>query len=394
VTPPTREDPPSEALPPPSGPAGRIVGRWRAHPVDGGPTTRAVLRIIAIVLSVTLLLWLLWLSRSIVVWVGIAALLACAINPLVGLLQGRGRMPRWAAILVVYVIGLGVATGVAFTFVPPLITAAQNLAEDVPGYVDEISNARFVERLDEEYDILRKIEDGLTGALGDIAGPGTAVDLAQNVLNGLIALISIAVICFLLSLNGPRLRQWWIDQAANGEQRERILRLTDRMYRVVAGYVVGVVLVGVCGAVAVYVFLTIAGVPYAVLLSAWVALAALVPMVGATIGGVPYIAVAFFQGWPTGVAAIVFLLVYQQVENNLIQPAIHRRTVQLNALWIILAVLVGAQVLGILGALVAIPVAGIIQVLVQEWWAVRRGVPPPEGGEDSLAEAAEAAPTG
>ena len=106
----------------------------------------------------------------------------------------------------------------------------------------------------------------------------------------------------------------------------------------------------------------------------------------------PYIAVAFFQGWPTGVAAIVFLLVYQQVENNLIQPAIHRRTVQLNALWIILAVLVGAQVLGILGALVAIPVAGIIQVLVQEWWAVRKGMPPPEGDEDTVEEAARGAP--
>ena len=391
MTTPIREDPPSEALPPPSGPAGRIVGRWRANPADGGPTTRAVLRITVILLSVTLLLWLLWLSRSIVVWVGIAALLACAINPLVGLLQKRARMPRWAAILVVYVIGLGVATGVAFTFVPPLITAAQNLAEDVPGYVDEISQARFVERLDEEYDVLQKIEDGLTGTLGDIAGPGTAVDLAQNVLNGLIALISVAVICFLLSLNGPRLGDPPLAQA-RGEQRDRIRRLTDRMYRVVAGYVVGVVLVGVCGALAVYVFLSIAGVPYAVLLSFWVALAALVPMVGATIGGVPYVTVAFFEGWPTGVAAIVFLLVYQQVENNVIQPAIHRRTVQLNALWIILAVLVGAQLLGILGALVAIPVAGIVQVLVQEWWAVRKGVPPPEGGEDAVEEAARAAP--
>ena len=80
---------------------------------------------------------------------------------------------------------------------------------------------------------------------------------------------------------------------------------------------------------------------------------------GATIGGIPYIAVAFFQGWPIGVAAIVFLVVYQQIENNVFQPVIHRFTVQLNPLWIILAVLVGANVLGIFGALVAIPVAGI-----------------------------------
>ena len=93
---------------------------------------------------------------------------------------------------------------------------------------------------------------------------------------------------------------------------------------------------------------------------------------GATIGGIPYILVAFFQGWPIGVAAIVFLIVYQQIENNVFQPVIHRYTVQLNPLWIILAVLVGATVLGFIGALMAIPIAGIVQVLLQEWWAWRQ----------------------
>ena len=385
MRPPSHEDEPTEALPAASPPNAPAAGPARRGGGAGdGPSTRAILRVIGVVLSVGILLWLLYLSRGILLWVAIAALLAVAIDPLVGLLRRRLGLPRWLCILIVYVIGAGVATGIAFVFVPPLISAAQGLAEDVPTYVDRLSQSSLVQRLDEEYDVLQRIESGLTDTLGDLAGPGTAVDLAQRVLNGLIALISIAVLCFLLSLYGPQLRAWTLAQAG-GEQRERIQRLADRMYRVIAGYVVGVALVAVCGAVAVYVFLRITGVPFAVLLSSWVALAAFVPLVGATIGGVPYVTVAFFQSWPLGVAALIFLLVYQQVENNLIQPAIHRRTVQLNPVWIILAVLVGAQILGVLGALVAIPVAGITQVLVQEWWSSRRGLRPPDGTEAAAA---------
>ena len=89
--------------------------------------------------------------------------------------------------------------------------------------------------------------------------------------------------------------------------------------------------------------------PFALLLAFWAGFASLVPLVGATIGGIPYITVAFFQGWPIGVAAIIFLIVYQQIENNVFQPLIHRYTVQLNPLWIMLAVLIGANVLGIVG---------------------------------------------
>ncbi len=147
------------------------------------------------------------------------------------------------------------------------------------------------------------------------------------------------------------------------------------------------------GGFAVWLFLTILGVPFALLLAFWAGFASLVPLVGATIGGIPYITVAFFQGWPIGVAAIIFLIVYQQIENNIFQPLIHRYTVQLNPLWVIIAVLIGAQVLGITGVLVAIPVAGMVQVFVQEWLAHRResrapptGRAPPDQVTESLPE--------
>ena len=134
----------------------------------------------------------------------------------------------------------------------------------------------------------------------------------------------------------------------------------------ISGYVVGIFLVALTGGVAVWIFLTMVGVPFAPLLGFWAGLSSLIPLVGATIGGIPYIVVAFFQGWPIGVAAIVFLIVYQQIENNVFQPVIHRYTVHLNPFWIILAVLVGATMLGFIGALMAIPIAGIVQVVLQE----------------------------
>lgn len=334
------------------------------------------MRVVGTVLGIAALLWLLWVSRGIVLWVIVAALLATAINPAVNQLQRRGGLPRSLAIGVVYLAGLGVATGIAFVLVPPLIEAGQDLAADLPGYLDTLSESRLVQRLDDDYDVLARVESGLTNALADVAGPSTAVEITQTVLNGIIALVSIAVVCFLLSLYGPKGRAWLMTQL-HGEARVRAERIADRCYQVVAGYVVGTICVATVGAIAAYVFLTIAGVPFAPLLAFWAFIATFVPLVGATVGGIPYVIVAFFEGWPVGVAAVAFLVVYQQIENNVIQPWIHKHTVRLNALWIILAVLVGTQVLGIVGALVAIPTAGIAQVVLGEWWAARHGVEPP-----------------
>jgi predicted PurR-regulated permease PerM len=352
-----------------------------------GPSTRAIVRVVGVLLAIALGLWLVWVSRGVLTWVAVAAFLAVAINPLVNMLQDRLRLRRAPAILIVYVLVAGVLAGAALLFVPPLITAGQELTDEVPGYVDRLEESDLVQELDEEYDILNRIEEEATSGLEGVAGPDTAVELATRVVNGLVALISIGVICFLLSLYGRRVRAW-VMEMADDRRRPHLERVADRIYRVISGYVVGIFAVAITGGVAVWIFLTIVGVPFAPLLGFWAGLSSLIPLVGATIGGIPYIIVAFFQGWPIGVAAIVFLIVYQQIENNVFQPIIHRYTVQLNPFWIILAVLVGATVLGIVGALMAIPIAGIVQVLVQEWWAVRRerraaalvppGVEPPE----------------
>lgn len=338
------------------------------------------------VLAVAGLLWLAYVSWGVLTWVAVAAFLAAAIDPIVSILQRRARIPRAASILVVYLVGLGLMAGVAFLFIPPLIDAGTGLGRDVPRYANELRDSRLFQRLDEEYDIVDRAEQEATKAAENI-GPDTAVELGQRVVNGLLAFISIAVLTFLFSLYGPRMRLWAEAQATDARRRMRITRILDRLQRVVAGYVFGVLLIAVIAGLGVWVFLEVTGVPFAPLLAFWAGLMSLVPLVGATIGAIPYITVAFFQSWPLGVAAIVYLIVYQQIENNLFQPAIHRWTVRLNPLWVIIAVLIGAQVLGITGVLVAIPVAGMVQVFVQEWLAWRREgrSPPPERGPPDTA---------
>jgi predicted PurR-regulated permease PerM len=261
-------------------------------------------------------------------------------------------------------------TGIAAIFVPQLITAGEQLVEDVPGYADRLQESRLVQDLDARYGLLDELEVKLTDAVSSVAGPSTAVDITTRIANGLVAAITIAVVTFLLSLYGSEIRRWVMIQFSP-DMRPRVSRVADNMYRVIAGYVVGLLTIATVAGSTAWIFLTTLGVPGASVLALWVGIMTLVPLVGATLGGIPYVVVAFFVSLPVGIAAFVFLLIYQQVENNFVQPLIQKRTVQLNPLWIIIAVLIGAKLLGLVGVLVAIPVAGMLQVTIQEFWRNR-----------------------
>jgi predicted PurR-regulated permease PerM len=343
---------------------------WGPRIPDGGPSNRAIVRVVVLLVVLFGMLWAAWLSRQIITWIFVAALLAVAINPLVNQIQRRLRLPRVLAISAVYILGMLVTTGVAAIFVPELITAGDQLVEDVPRYADRLQESRLVQDLDERYGLLNEIETRLTDVVSSVAGPSTAVDITTRVANGLVAAITIAVVTFLLSLHGTQIREWAVSQFSP-DMRPRVQRVADDMYRVIAGYAVGLLIVATVAGTAAWAFLTLLGVPGAPVLALWVGLMTLVPLVGATLGGVPYVVVSFFVSIPVGVAALAFLLVYQQVENNFVQPVIQKRTVQLNPLWIIIAVLIGAKLLGLVGVLFAIPVAGMLQVTIQEFWTRR-----------------------
>jgi predicted PurR-regulated permease PerM len=200
------------------------------------------------------------------------------------------------------------------------------------------------------------------------------VTIVGTVFSGIIAALTVMVLTILLLLAGPELSQSFLAILPDG-RRERVRRVASDASLAVSGYMFGNVVISILAGAAAYIFLRIAGIPYPEVLALWVAFADLIPLVGATLGAIPPVLVGFLQSTPAGIAAIIFFVLYQQFENNVLQVTVMSRTVKINPLGILVSVLIGVEVFGLLGALLAIPVAGVIQVVVRDLWNEREGQP-------------------
>jgi predicted PurR-regulated permease PerM len=224
------------------------------------------------------------------------------------------------------------------------------------------------------YDVVDRIREAVeTGGAAQVLGlSGTALAVTRGVLTFIVAVVTIAFLTFFMLLEGPR----WVERfyALLPEQsQERWRRVGRDIYRTIGGYVTGNLLISVVAGVASTIVLLATGVSYAVALGLLVAILDLVPLAGATLAAILVTTVAFIdQGWVIGLIVLVFFVLYQQLENHVLQPVVYSRTVQLSPLAILIAVLIGAELAGVLGALGAIPIAGTIQVLMLEWLRSRR----------------------
>jgi predicted PurR-regulated permease PerM len=343
-------------------------------------------RIVLVVVAVAVCLYLVYLLRRPIGWLLTAAFLAVALSPPVNALSRRMR--RGFAIAAVYLGLLAIPILLIALIVPPLITEANNFADNVPQYAQDVTD--FVQRNDRlreinrDYDITAQLEKEaakLPGRLGGAAG--TLRDVGLGIVNSLFALVTILVLAAFLLGSGRR----WTDAVIDSrppEQRDRLRRARDRMAAAVGGYVAGALTIAVIAGVATYVVLLILGVPFRAPLAVVAGLFSLIPLVGATIAAVLIGLVTLFENFPTAtIAWAVWAIAYQQVENHLIQPQIQKRTVNVQPFITIVAVLFGSSLLGVVGALVAIPVAASIQILLREYVDLRtlsiRREPPPEG---------------
>jgi predicted PurR-regulated permease PerM len=338
------------------------------------PTAREIVRVVLIVVCVAISLYLLFLLRRPITWLLISIFLAVALSPLVNVLARRMR--RGFAVTIVYLGLLAVPTLLIALIVPPLITEGNNFADNVPQYARDVTefvreNDRLRE-LNRDYDITSRLEEE-AGKLPDRLGgaAGTLRDVGLGIVNSAFALITILVLTAFLLSSGRE----WVERAIAmrpPEQRERLRRSLDHMAQAVAGYVAGALTIAVIAGIATYVVLSILGVPFAAPLAVIAGLFSLIPLVGATIAAVLIGVVTLFENFPTAtIIWAIWAIVYQQFENHLIQPQIQKRTVHVHPFITIVAVLFGATLLGVLGALVAIPVAASIQILVREWIDVR-----------------------
>jgi predicted PurR-regulated permease PerM len=212
---------------------------------------------------------------------------------------------------------------------------------------------------------------------------GVAVSVAKGIVNAIVAIVTIAFLTFFMLLEGPN----WLERFYSlmpEEHRPRLERIAGRIYRTIGGYVTGNLFISLIAGTVTTIVLYALGVPYGVVLGILVAVLDLVPLAGATLAAILVSTVAFVTtDLVKALIVIAFFIVYQQVENHVLQPLVYSRTVQLSPLAILISVLVGAELAGILGALAAIPTAGTIQVLISEWLDFRReralsGTPEPE----------------
>ncbi len=303
--------------------------------------------------------------RSVLVLLLVAGFLAIGLDPAVQWLGRRG-LRRTYAVGVVLLGALLVFVGFGFALVPPVVDQAQQFLDAVPRYVRDLQSNRQVARLDERYHFLEQAQNAvndparLGGQLfGGVLGVGKVV--VSAFFSGLTVLI--LTLYFLANLPGIKAGGY---RLVPRSRRPRVERLGEEILGRVGGYVGGALSIAATAGATTFVLLLALGVPYPLALALLVAVTDLVPLVGATIGAVVITLVAFTAGVQAGVVTGVYYVAYQQFENYVLYPRIMKRSVDVSPAATVVAVLIGGSLLGVLGALLAIPIAFAVQLIVRE----------------------------
>ena len=329
---------------------------------------RTVLSVLGVALLFALTLALVYLAWRVITWVLIAVFLAAALNPAVEFLERRGLRRGFAA-AAVFLAALGAIAVLASLLVPPLVEQVRKFVDAVPDIVADITAGRGpLGFLEEDYGIVERVRKAIEeqGAGGVLGATAPALAVAHGVVTAIVGTVTIAFLTLFMLLEGPQLVRRLLG-LLQPRTRERWERVGENVYRTIGGYVTGNLAISLIAGVTSTIFLFVLGSDYAVALGLVVALLDLIPLAGATIAAVVVSGVVFAElGWVKGVIAVVFFLLYQQLENHVLQPVIYGRTVQLSPLVVLVAVLIGAELAGVLGALAAIPLAGSLQAIGRE----------------------------
>ena len=339
---------------------------------------RTVLTVIGILLATLALLAFIYIAWHVITWILIAVFLALALNPAVEFFEARGLKRGYAA-AIVFLLAVAAIAGLGFVLIPPLVEQVRDFVDAVPDIIDDLTRGRGpLGFLQDEYQIVDRVREAIeTQGVGGVFGiTGASLAVARGVITAVVGVVTIAFLTFFMLLDGKRLIGRFYDFLPE-PTRPRWQRVGTEIYRTVGGYVTGNILISVIAGVASAVALVVLGSDYAIALAVLVALLDLIPLAGATIAAVLVSTVVFVElGWVHGVIIIAFFVVYQQLENHVLQPVIYGRTVALSPLVVLVAVLIGAELAGVLGALAAIPVAGIVQAVGRELLRYRTDTAP------------------
>jgi predicted PurR-regulated permease PerM len=352
---------------------------------------RAVVRTVLIVVAVVLILYLIYLLRHPIGLVLVAGFIAVALSGPVNYLNRRMR--RGFAITIVYIGLLLLPIGLGALVIPPVVSQVETFATNAPRYANDVRS--YIEKnktlrgLQDKYDIggqLQKKAATLPARIGDAAT--VLGNIGLGLVNSIFQLVTILILAAFMLGSGRR----WVDAYLGHQPPDRAARLrrvSERVADAVGSYVAGALFQAAIAGITAYILMWILGVPFRGPLAVLVALLDLIPLVGATIGALIVGVVTLFANFPTAtIVWAVFSIVYQQVENSVIQPRIQQRAVDVQPFVILVAVLFGSTLLGVVGALVAVPAAAALQIVIREWLRYREDSRILEGVDAGPPEAA------
>ena len=374
----------------PPQPRGRVARLWKAAEVRNIPL-RTIVTTVAIVAATYLAGKLIYRLRDIVVLLLVAGFVTVLLNPIVNFLQRRLFPRRGIAVAIVTLWAVLVFIGLALVFGYPLVNGITHLADQLPKYVASAEHGTgWIGHLVRKYHIQNWVQRNAPKLVsyGQALGK-PALTIGAGALSLVIELATIFILVLLLLLEGPKMRVWILGQMTPGHAAT-VTRIAGDMNRTVTGYMLGNFLTSLIAGIVVFVTLMVLGVPYPLLWGLWVGLVDFLPMIGGALAGIPTVLFAFTHSVTAGFVTLAVFLVYTQVENHVLNPVVMSKTVRISPLLVLIAVLVGASLGslvdglfgGFVAALLAIPLAGAVQVLVKEIWQAT--APPPADPEDPV----------
>jgi predicted PurR-regulated permease PerM len=302
-------------------------------------------------------------ARAVLIIIGLAMFIAAGLDPVVGWLV-RHRFPRWAAVLTVILAGVAIVGGFLAAAIPPMASEGTALAHQIPHYMASLQDKNSeLGKLNTKFKVEPRLESlvssGGSSLIGGVLGAG---ELVLSTASSILAIIVLSIY-FLAGM--PRIKVFAYRLVPHS-RRPRTILIGDEILAKVGGYVLGNFLTSVIAGAGTYFWMLAFGIPYPLLLGLFVAFLDLIPVVGSTVGGAVVSLVALTVSLPVAIGTLIFYVAYRLAEDYLIVPRIMGRTVQVPAIVSLVAVLIGGVLLGIIGALVAIPVAAAVRLLLNE----------------------------
>jgi predicted PurR-regulated permease PerM len=367
---------------------------WRAADKSGVPL-RTILTVVLVVGACYLGAKLVYRLRDVVLILLVAGFVALILNPLVLLLQNNGLRRRGFAVTIVTLLALVVFVGLALAFGYPLVNGITHLADRLPSYVASATHGKgWIGHLVVKYHVQHWVSQNAPKLVSFGQGLSKpALSVGKGALSLLIELFTIFVLVLLLLLEGPKLRRG-VTSLMSSDQAREVSRVASEVNRAVVGYMLGNFMTSVICGVVVFVTLMTVHVPFPGLWALWVALVDFLPLIGGALAGIPTVLFAFGQSIPAGVITLIVFLVYTQFENHVLNPIVMSKTVRISPLLVLISVLVGASIGswigglfgGFVAALLSIPAAGALQVVVREAWRMSGPSPQAQPEVESAAE--------